>query len=324
MEKQLDLTLMKARSYRSILSAGFRLYIENFRRLFKASWQMVLLYAIICGWLGTMIAIKIPEMMLGIIQGFNNHQGLFMEDIRQYALTFFGLCGLSVLAIITMTLASATILNKLKEHKETGHISVPPHWFIASPQLMGRTLKGVIFTLLLILLLILLFVGLMFIVNSVSPQFTTSHLYTLAAAFLVVLLISLILALPLYYILMKYVLEAPCGYWQTLSHHYGKATRHWGSLFLVFFVSSLLVFIAITIIMMPAHILNLANQSAQAGVLMGDPLGMPSYMTILTFVTFLFCNFIQFYVSHILLIHNYYIYGSIETKEEEKKKIENP
>ena len=68
MEKQLDLTLMKARSYRSILSAGFRLYIENFRRLFKASWQMVLLYAIICGWLGTMIAIKIPEMMLGIIQ----------------------------------------------------------------------------------------------------------------------------------------------------------------------------------------------------------------------------------------------------------------
>ena len=189
---------------------------------------------------------------------------------------------------------------------------------------MGRTLKGVIFTLLLILLPILLFVGLMFIVNSVSPQFTTSHLYTLAAAFLVVLLISLILALPLYYILMKYVLEAPCGYWQTLSHHYGKATRHWGSLFLVFFVSSLLVFIAITIIMMPAHILNLANQSAQAGVLMGDPLGMPSYMTILTFVTFLFCNFIQFYVSHILLIHNYYIYGSIETKEEEKKKIENP
>lgn len=324
MEKQLDLTLMKARSYRSILSAGFRLYIENFRRLFKASWQMVTIYAIICGWLGTMIAIKIPEMMLGIIQGFNIHQGLFMEDIRHYALTFLGLCGLSVLAIITMTLASATILNKLKEHKETGLISIPPHWFIATPKLMGRTLKGVFFTLLLILLPILLFLGLMLIVNSVSPLFTTNHLYTMAGVFLVVTLISMILALPLLYILMKYVLEAPCGYWRTISNFYGKALRHWGSLFLVFFVSSLLVFMAITIIMMPAHILNLANQAAQGGVLMGDPLGMPSYMNILTFVTFMFCNFIQFYVSHILLIHNYYVYGSIETKEEEKKKIENP
>ena len=51
---------------------------------------------------------------------------------------------------------------------------------------------------------------------------------------------------------------------------------------------------------------------------MGDPLGMPSYMTALTFVTFTFCSFLNFYVCQTTLVHNYYIYGSIETKEYEK------
>ena len=53
-------------------------------------------------------------------------------------------------------------------------------------------------------------------------------------------------------------------------------------------------------------------------------IAVPSYMTKLTFVTFMLCCFIQFYVSQVMLVHNYYIYGSIETQEEEKTRIENP
>ena len=65
MEKQDDLTLMKPRSYRRVLMAGFRLYTSHFRRLFKASWQMALLYSLACGALGTLTAIKIPELSCG-------------------------------------------------------------------------------------------------------------------------------------------------------------------------------------------------------------------------------------------------------------------
>jgi hypothetical protein len=47
---------------------------------------------------------------------------------------------------------------------------------------------------------------------------------------------------------------------------------------------------------------------------MGDPLGMPEHITLLTYVTFTLCCFIQFYVSQVMLVHNYYAYGAIEEK----------
>jgi hypothetical protein len=43
-------------------------------------------------------------------------------------------------------------------------------------------------------------------------------------------------------------------------------------------------------------------------------------MKALTFATFTLCSFIQFYVCQVTLMHNYYIYGSIDTKEEERNK----
>ena len=114
-------------------------------------------------------------------------------------------------------------------------------------------------------------------------------------------------------------MEAPCSYWRTLSNSFSRGMRHWGSLFVVFFVSILLVQIVAVIIMLPAHILTLANQQAQMGLLIGDPLGMPSYMTYMTFATFMLCCFIEFYVSQVMLVHNYYIYGAIESKEQENE-----
>ena len=120
------------------------------------------------------------------------------------------------------------------------------------------------------------------------------------------------------HVLMKYLMEAPCNYWRTLGRYYGRGLSHWGILFLVFFVSILVAELASLVVMMPAHVLNMANQAAHNGLLMGDPLGMPSYMTALTFVTFTLCCFIEFYISQVVMIHNYYVYGSIETKEYEK------
>ena len=317
MEKQQEMTLMKPRSYRSVLIAGFRLYTENFRRLCKASWQMALLYAVACGVFGTLSVIKIPEIVVAIIQQLNVYHGLFLETLVQYLITFLQILGLLVVAIATLALASATILNKLKEHKETDVISIPPHWFSASPKMMGRSLKGLFFTLLVILIPIILMIAAIAGAEAFSPQFVANHLITLTATFSIGLIIIILLSLPLFHVLMKYLMEAPCGYWKTLGNYYGRGMRHWGSLFVVFFVSILLVEIVALVIMLPAHILAIANQQAQMGVLIGDPLGMPSYMPALTFATFMLCCFIEFYVSQVMLVHNYYIYGAIESKEQE-------
>lgn len=318
MEKQDDLTLMKARSYRSVLKAGFQLYTGNFRRLFKASWQMACIYALSCGALGAMVSIKLPEITVSILHQITVLQAISIELLRQYFINILEILGLTLLAIATLSLASASILNKLKEHKDTGTITLPPHWFSASPRLMGHTLKGVFLTLLVLLIPLLIFIGLLATADALSPQFTLRHLTTVLGAMLICTLLVLLFALPLAHVLMKYLMEAPCNYWSTLFNYYGRGLRHWGSLFLVFFVSLLLVEIMTLVITLPASILSFANQQAQQGVLIGDPLGMPSYILPLTFVTFALCSFIQFYVSQVTLTHNYYIYGSIETNEYEK------
>lgn len=318
MEKQKDNTLLKARSYRSVLATGFRLYTENFRRLFKASWQMALLYALSCGALGTLAAIKIPELTAVIMKQVMQYQGVFIQPLLQYATTLLAFIALCLLAVATLALASATILAKLKEHKETGSISTPPHWLTASPLMMGRTLKGVFCTLLVVLMPYILATIAFAVAVKVKPEMLHGNLITIVATLFIVFIIVMAFALPLMHVLMKYLMEAPCNYWRTLGSYYGRALSHWGMLFLVFFVSILIVELASLVVMLPAHVLNMANQSAHNGMLLGDPLGMPSYMTALTFVTFTFCCFIEFYIGQVVMVHNYYVYGSIEAKEQER------
>lgn len=318
MEKQDDLTLLKPRSYRRVLSAGFRLYTSHFRRFFKASWQMALLYALTCGALGTLTAIKIPELAMALQQQLVALQGVLLETLREYMFTLLGILALAVLSIATLSLASAPILSKLKEHKETGTITTPPHWLTASPHLMGRSLKGIFLTVLVMLIPIAIFAVFMVLAEMMSQGVIMRHLVTAIATMSVWIIFCLLFYLPLYHVLMKYVMEAPCGYWRTLSRHYATGLRHWGMLFLVFFISGMFVLFVTMVVTLPSQILNFANQQAYSGLLMGDALGMPSYIVPLTFATTTLCSYIQFYVSQVMLAHNYYVYGSIEAREEEK------
>ncbi len=316
MEKQEDMSLKKARSYRKVLSTGFQLYTENFRRLFKASWLTALCFALCCGAFGTLLNIKLPELSIVAIQQLSNYNGIFLEV---YMLSFVEILVLALLSLAALSIASATIVNKLKEHKETGAITLPLSWLKPSPQMMLRTLKGVFLTVVFVVLPVLLFIGLMIIANTWSPNFIIRHLITTSALFVIFMTICLLIELPLLYVLMKYLMEAPCGYLKTLKKNFGRGMRYWGGLFLVFFVSTLLVIITAAIVMLPAHILSFANQQAHLGVLMGDPLGMPSYVLPLTFLTVTLCSFIQFYICQVTLVHNYYIYGAIEAKEDERE-----
>ncbi len=321
MNKQDDTTLLKPRGYRRILSAGFHLYTGYFRRFFKASWQMALLYAIACGLSGTLTTIKLPEITLAIMNQMAAYQGIMVETLKEYAFTILEIVGLLLLALATLALASAPIIAKLKEHKETNIISSPPHWLSASPAMMGRSLKALFLTILVMVIPLVLFLVVIYATETVSPHFVANHWITCIASFIICTILAILLLQPLFYVQMKYLMESTASYWKTLAKGYAAGMHHWGTLFLVFFVSGMFVTLVGLVIMMPSYILNFANQEAQRGLLMGDPLGMPSHMPYLTFITYLACNFMQFYVNQIILVHSYYLYGSIETKEKEKNQL---
>ncbi len=314
MEKKDNMRLYKLRGYRKVLTAGFKLYTENFRRLFKASWIMALGYAVVCGCTGTLAAIKIPALTVALVQQVTAFQGIFVKPFLEYGVNLIMLIVLSLLSVITLAFASATMLAKLKEHQAEGNISIPSRWFAVSPKLMWRTLKGVLFTGIIITVPYILMLSALTFLAVTQPEALHARLITVSITMLVISVIVAVLALPLSYVLMKYIMEAPCSYWHTMKNSYGTGLRYWGTLFLVFFVSTLMVTITGLVVMMPAHILNIANQTAHLGLLMGDPLGMPDHIIPLTFVTFTLCCFIQFYVSQVTLVHNYYVYGAIEEK----------
>ena len=292
MEQEEKIILQKVRSYRGILSAGTRLYISAFRRFFKASWLTALIYALINAALGTLTAIKVPELIVVILQQLQRYHGVFIESLQSYLVILAECIVLILAAIIAAALSQATIITLLKEHSETGNIPVPGSWWKPSTRMMGRTLKGVFLTLLITIPMLIL---------------------VLTAPF----------ALPLWYVLLKYIMEAPTGFWSSLRKGYGRGMSHWGSLFLVFFLTTLFILLTGMIVMLPAHILFLANYRAQMGVLIGDPLGMPSYMLPMTFITFVLCSFLYFYICLPMLFNGYFAYGTIEAKklEHEQQKL---
>ncbi len=263
MEKQDDNTLMKARSYRSILAEGYRLYNGNFGKLFKASWLMALVLAIVAA----------------------IHVTLSFRPMSNLTTLVIATVVLILLCITAEALAVGTIMNKLKEHQDTNVITTPTNWWKPDSKMMGRTLKATVFILPLCIIL--------------TPLFP--------------------LLLPINYVTMKYILTPDQSFWSALWSNYKRGLRYWGSMFLVFFVSVLLVALVSIIVVLPAIVLTMANIQAQQGLLMGDPLGMPDYILPLTFGTLVLTHFIEFYVVLVVLVHFYYIYGSIETKEQERE-----
>ena len=319
MDNQEKDTLLKAHSYRGVLTTGLHLYTRHFKKLFKASWLSALIHAVVCGAAGTLMALKIPELLVAIIAQIQHYNGVYIQPLEHYVPTLLAIIGLLLLAIIAMATAHATIVDKLQEHQLTGDITMPVSWLKPSRRLAVRAIGGVTATLALTIGLFLVLTGLLGTVLWLATSQLTQNLLTVMMAVACIAAIIMLLALPLFYALIKYVIEPQAKYWSALGSSYACGMRHWGMLFLVFFVSTLMVILCGLVVMLPANILFVANYKAQMGLLIGDPLGMPDYMTVLTFATFVLCSFLQFYTALPLILHNYYAYGSIEAKEQERK-----
>jgi hypothetical protein len=97
-------------------------------------------------------------------------------------------------------------------------------------------------------------------------------------------------------------------------HHLGMETLVW--------MFCLLVALSLSIITtLPMLIVMTANWLNNIGILMGDPNGMPSYMTWLTIIVFLIAGFIQAYMWLTILGPVYLMRGSIAQQEKERAEL---
>ena len=284
MEKEKDDILLKVRSSRGCISAGYRLYTGHFKHIFRYSWVAALVYALFCSVGGAMM-IMTPRLM---------------------PIT-------AAILIIVECLFASYGFSVLKQHQTFGNILRPAKWFSIDTHIFVRTIKCWLCLFIIYLIASILIVGLAY------AAFRFLSLYTAIGATVLSSLVILCLLLPLAYITMRYILNDGIGFWKQFRIGYGVGMRRWGFIFIVVLVAVIVEMLLLMLLSLPAIILSMANTQSVIGVAMGDPYALPSYMPALAAGTFLIIGFLQAYVMLSVLFPIYYMYGSIDAQEQEKQ-----
>lgn len=153
-----------------------------------------------------------------------------------------------------------------------------------------------------------------------SPSLLIIVLFVLAIVAAIVLCMAV--SLPFAYLTPKYMLQEKgerLRPWKSFKCGF----RHMGSIFKMGFLGSLVILVAGILIYIPLAILIGAQVSAQMGTLEGDPVGTPSYFTLLFIVVTALLLFVFAYILHWLFISYIYLYGSIENDEKKKTEMQS-
>jgi hypothetical protein len=284
MEKVNDDIVMKVRSSRACIGAGYRLFTGNFKRIFRYSWAAALIYAVICSTAGTLMILRPQSIAISV-----------------------------VIVVIAEALFAAYGFAILKQHQQTAAISWTPKWFNIDTHIFIRTLKAWLNQLVIFIAVAVVIGGIGYVAFRYLSPYTGFGLITIVSLLVVCLL------LPLLYIVTRYILTDGIGFWRQFAVGYPIAMRRWGFIFIITLVA-ILVELAISVFTaMPATILSLANMRATYSLMLGDPSGMPSYIGWLAAATYLLIGFIQAYVQLSILFPIYYMYGAIDAQEQERQ-----
>ena len=286
MEKEKDDILLKVRSSRGCIGAGYRLYTGHFKHIFRYSWVAALIFALFCSVSGAMM-IMMPRMI---------------------PLT-------AAILIIVECLFASYGYSVLKQHQTFGNILRPTKWFSIDTHIFIRTIKCWLCMFVILLVVGIIIAGL----SVIAVKYLDYSAYTAVGFFTLGSLILIGLLLPLSYITMRYILNDGIGFWKQFKIGYGVGMRRWGFIFIVVLVAFIVELLLMMLLSLPATILSMANTQSMFGVAMGDPYALPSYMPALAAGTFLIIGFLQAYVMLSVLFPIYYMYGAIDAQEQEKQ-----
>jgi len=302
-----NLQVFLPRSSRAAIRDGYRLYMGNFRKIFRASWITALVYAVVTSIVSALYIEQLPLFYIAQMMGQAAPQSL----LEKTAFSVLALCGGGLLLILVLVVLGSYAVSACAEHQATQSISAPHRWYgRLDLKALWRTAKLTGWMLIILLLMSMIVWGVTFVGWHYLGQIARW------ALLFVVVLTLIALLLPFYYVGLKYVLsEDKAHFLSMLGKAYATGLRHWGGFFIVGLIVGLITMVLALITELPANILMTANIQSQMGALQGDPLGVPGYMTWLNLVVFAIAGFIQAYVQLSMSFPLYYLYGSVEAGE---------
>ena len=294
MKQDFEETPLKIRSARRTIADGLHLYTGNFRRIFRATWAPALACAVVTAFYYQMSAAAMSQLV-------QTAAATMQQIIMQSALSLLS-------AIVTLVLMSY-VFRILATHRAEGAIPYPTRLVTRpdGPALVRSLLVAVVWVA--VTMVVTVAVAVPFTIGAMRQSLTLIIL-----AF-VLMVVGLVFMLPLVYPTMRYLTTTDTRFFRIMGSGYGQGLRHWGYIFSVLFVVALIASIILMVTTLPAIILLMAHMRSQAGALIGDPLGMPSYMSWLSLLVYTLAAFIQAYVILAAFFPAYYMAGSIEQQE---------
>ncbi len=318
MEKQTETSAMKSNSVGASIKLGYGLYTSHFSNTFRATWLPALLFSVCFAALGVLSVAKLPAFTAVGLQNEAQLQAAGKEYV--WLLAAFGL--LAVAGGIIETVFYSCGLSLLRSHKATGSMNVCKWRPRLDRTAAWRTIKAALSILLLHAVPVIVF-GLWYAFKLRHVLASPGSHYAWTALTVIVAAIFALALTPALFVGMKYVLNDGERFWPLLKTDYLPAMRHLGFMLAVVISCAAIVLAATYVLQQPAVILTVANSQSSAGVANGDPSGMPSYMTALTAAIFFISGFAQAYIRLSVLFPLYYMYGSIDTQEAERKQYRN-
>ena len=336
-----DTSLFKTRSTGACIKSGLNLFTANFKNIFKYTWKAALLSTIICGLIIAYNFSVLFDILKGSAQT-ENKSSLFLILIAE---------GIYIVAC-------SLVMKPLYDHKKLGHIPANhkllslKSLFARKSEITGCMLSAIKapFTALrkrnslshaqakpllfffhnpawryvkascffMIILCVLTFIISWGVFKySISHEMSQTVLISSAIAFL---LVTLLISVPIPFISTRYSMDCKLRFWRSLISSYGLAFRYSFKIYLLFIIYVLVYIIVGCIMLLPLFVLALALSTALSGAIAyGDPLNLPDYMVYIIGGTVAVELFFLYYLIQASTFPIYYLYGSIEMREKNRK-----
>lgn len=283
----MDTNLYTNKSIAACIKASQTLMTSHFKQLLRRIWLPLLLSAIL---MSVIFFINIPDKALNDI-GLSHPLAAIIIMAAAYLLAF-----------ASAVWFTATVISWLRE----------------------KPLKENIGRAFIVAILELAVAAVAILVNTYIPlllqKLGMSSSVAVMVITAVVLLALLALMLPLAFSSVRYMIDHSTSLGAVFTKGYAIGIRHWGYQFLTYLAATLLAMVACFVAFIPLTVMTLAQTFNQLGMLNGDADGAPSYFIWLLAVVTIISMGLMCLITTWMLFVEYYAYGSIEIKEQERRK----
>lgn len=286
-----QIELYKSRGYTACISEAFGTFAHNLKTIFLHTW----VYAVVMSLLFSLLVSSATTILT---------DGLTVADSVCLLVSLL----LSLCAMIVLFARASMLINGQKAGWNIRRVAR-----IAIITLAFYVLVGII-------------LGLVTVLIAPSGNAAQNSAPVLITSLITnsISLVIWLVVLPFLYVFSKYLIEPDSKLRRLVFRGYKTGFRHWGFIFTTVFLAYLCEAVCAVILALPAVIIMSARLASINGVTtLGDPSGLPAYFDVMQFGLFALATFIWAYISIVILFVYFFMYGSIETREKEKREFLN-